>query len=474
MNNLPHIAGKEPGADNRLDSLKTSTSISNLRNENTTTPQKVSYSRIVKPQPHRKQAILLPTVGDTPLIDYIITIGRLIGPKKIISASKISKKRICVYLENEKTADEFIQLHQSITVNGQEIKPRKLVAPSRKLILSNVHSCIPNSVLLDELQRSGIKVISTIFELHIGTSSENYEKSELDQYTHISSFRRGVYIMDEDSIAIPNSLLFQYEGETYHVFVNDNELRCHICNNDNAGHNAAQCMEEDFENYNTSILTDQAPEQQQNQPLQLQKNFKRPHSIATSTSSLQHTTSETSDQPAFSPCPLQQLTSDSGEKKGPCLEDSLPPAVSHKKKKTRTKKLKIETTETQVVENTQASTKELLKPIEEKIQLLHTQKHYKLNFTNFALLMDAIKGKGKTEDVKLELQHFTDILPELNLKEICVMLDENYQNVSRAMKYRFTKLRKHILKLQPELATSFASYTLSSSDHQSSESDIAE
>ena len=76
--------------------------------------QNTSYARVVKAYPSRKQAILLPYKDDLPLIDYVVAIGRFIGPKIILSASKILKKRICIYLSSETVVNKLLENHKII------------------------------------------------------------------------------------------------------------------------------------------------------------------------------------------------------------------------------------------------------------------------------------------------------------------------------------------------------------------------
>lgn len=349
------------------------------------TPQtQPTYAKIVKPLPSRKQAMLFPAIDEVPILDYIISVGRLIGPKKIVSASKISKKRICIYLDDEKMVDYFLSTYKTILLNDQIIEARKLVASSRKLILSNVHSCIPNSLILEELQKHKIKTTSAIFDLHIGTSSNKYDKLELEQYTHISSFRRGVYIDCSDETKIPDSLLIFFEGELYRIFVNENELRCHICKQN--GHNAAQCLEEDMDTPIPNNFQDPVTNSLDvSLNLNGTESQKRPLSTTDSVSTVDK--SATMDNP---PQPdLSQETSTSS-------------TVLKRKPRKRSKTSHSSNTE-QSIELSNQSTRELLKPAEQNITLNFQQKRYPLNVSNFALLLDAVKGKTKLEDTRLEL-----------------------------------------------------------------------
>ncbi|XKL66350.1 hypothetical protein PGB90_009770 [Kerria lacca] len=263
--------------DNRLNSHAQSSNIQ----------QHSTYARITKSSiPSKRQAILLPSIENITIIEYAIYIGRLIGPDKIISASKIAKKRVCVYLSSEKVADDFVKNFKTITINNQILPVRKLISPSKKLILSNIHTCIPNSVILDALQRNQSKPTSSIFELHISVASYKFDKSELEKYAHVTSFRRGVFIEFDENTIISDSLLIQYEEDSFRIFINDSELRCHLCQG--IGHNSSQCTEtphffEQSTNNTDTVLLDLSKET----VLDANAGIKRPLSQTDSTITIQ-------------------------------------------------------------------------------------------------------------------------------------------------------------------------------------------
>ena len=174
---------------------------------------------------------MLPSDEETPLFNYILAVGRQIGPSNILAASKISKQRVCIYLSTEEIADRFVQDHKSIMINDKPIAVRKLVAPSKKLILSNVHPCVPNTLILKGLRNHNIKTTSSIHNLHVGLPSSTLSPKELASYSHIASFRRGVYVEDNSNTIIPDSLLITFENESYRIFINDKENNsyCDLC-----------------------------------------------------------------------------------------------------------------------------------------------------------------------------------------------------------------------------------------------------
>ena len=208
----------------------TSTYANTVRKNNHTVP---------KPFPSRNQAILLPADEKTPLINYIVAVGRLVGPQNVLSASKISKKRICMYLISEEITNQLTLHHKFIEVNDSRIPIHKLITPSKKIVLSNVHSCIPNSLIIDAFHQYNIKTTSAIHELHVGTSSNEIPKEELAKYSHVQSFRRGVFIEINPEVPIPESIVIHFENEAHRIFLNDPEIRCYICKS--IEHNAHQC-----------------------------------------------------------------------------------------------------------------------------------------------------------------------------------------------------------------------------------------
>jgi len=197
-----------------------------------------SYSRILKPTPTKKQAIILPTQDDVNLIEYVIAIGQIVTPQCIISASKISNKRACIYLDSEVTLNNLMKTNNSILVQNVNVPIRRLVAPARRIILSNVHTCLPNSIILDALKELKIKPVSAIHDLHIRTSSQTLPEKEMLKYKHITTFRRAIYIEDE-SVSLPSYITVSFEQETFRIFINESEQRCHLCNS--TSHIAANC-----------------------------------------------------------------------------------------------------------------------------------------------------------------------------------------------------------------------------------------
>lgn len=184
--------------------------------------------------PKKDQAIVFPLVDDITNEEYINALCDFVQPSKILFSSRMSNGRFCVYLDCVATVDIFLQIHGEIVINGQTIEARRFVNPFKKLIISNVCPIIPHNVIEKELQdKVGLALQSPMFFLKAG-----FTRAETK---HILSFRRSIlYEPETDSQFIPDSLLINYDGEDYRIFITtENNLTCFNCKQ--TGHQARAC-----------------------------------------------------------------------------------------------------------------------------------------------------------------------------------------------------------------------------------------
>lgn len=181
--------------------------------------------------PSKEQAIIFTSIDGAKLQDYLLQLGPVVQPKNIIFSSRISNNRICVYLADKSTVDNFLKDHGSITVRGETIQARRLITPSERLVLSNVSPTIPHDILITELQKLGLKLMSPITFLRIGATNP--------EYSHILSFRRQVYITPPDHIEFPDSIEILHDEVFYRIFLSRDSQTCFKCKR--SGHIASQC-----------------------------------------------------------------------------------------------------------------------------------------------------------------------------------------------------------------------------------------
>jgi len=188
--------------------------------------------------PKKDQAIVIDINVSLPHKDYIIAIGKLVQPSNILFASRISKERICIFLSSKSLVDNLIEKHPYILIQEQQFKLRKLYNPNKRIILSNVYPNIPPDVIANELVKLNISLCSPITFLKAGI--------QVEDFTHILSFRRQTFIKNEDLTKIPTSILINYEDTNYRIFLSDDSLNCYICQTQ--GHIASQCTNQNFSN----------------------------------------------------------------------------------------------------------------------------------------------------------------------------------------------------------------------------------
>ncbi len=185
--------------------------------------------------PKKEDAIVFPIVDNLTNEDYIKALLEFVKPETIHFASRMSNARLCVYLDSRESVDKFMDHGGHIKVQNQKIQARKLVNPSKKLLLSNVCPIIPNEVLTTALTETlKLNLTSPIIYLNAGLSDPSLQ--------HILSFRRSVYYSCTETTdqQIPESILIKINDEEYRIFLStEQKLVCFLCKE--TGHLAKTC-----------------------------------------------------------------------------------------------------------------------------------------------------------------------------------------------------------------------------------------
>lgn len=181
--------------------------------------------------PKKEQAIVLNAVDNLTLTDYLEAIATLTDPKNILFASRMSNKRICMYLSSAELAFQIAEDSPTIQIKDEEITIRLLIIPSKRLILSNVCPSISCEFLENTLKGMKIKTLSPITILKAGTTQE--------KFSHIYSFRRQVYIQADNNTTLPSYIVVKFEDTNHRIFINHDDMLCFVCKQ--RGHLARQC-----------------------------------------------------------------------------------------------------------------------------------------------------------------------------------------------------------------------------------------
>ncbi|RZB40853.1 NESP55 domain containing protein [Asbolus verrucosus] len=192
--------------------------------------------------PKKDQTIILTANENLNNRDYATKIANLIGgAQHILFLSKISLNRVCIYLSSPQLVENLTAQYNKIEIGGLEIGLRRLITPSQRIILSNVCPTIPHDVLTNTLKGLGLKLLSHMTFLRAGIPG--------DEFAHILSFRRQIFIQPLQGKELPSSIVIKYDDTNYRIFLTD-DLTCFHCKFQ--GHIAANCPEYPPENVHNS------------------------------------------------------------------------------------------------------------------------------------------------------------------------------------------------------------------------------
>ncbi|CAI6377038.1 unnamed protein product [Macrosiphum euphorbiae] len=181
--------------------------------------------------PKKDQAIVFSTIEDVPQIEYIKAFSQITSPKNIKFASRISNNRFCIYFASKDIVEQIITLQPYIVVNNIQITYRRLINPAKRIIISNVQPIIPHDTITKAITNIPIRIISPITFMKAGFGNEEYD--------HIGSFRRQLYIHPDDHEKMPSSILINFDQTDYRLFLSDDTVICYLCKQN--GHTTNHC-----------------------------------------------------------------------------------------------------------------------------------------------------------------------------------------------------------------------------------------
>lgn len=192
---------------------------------------KLSYAASMQSFPTKEQAIVIESHDGITIKEYVIAIGKLTNPSNIRYVSRISNGRICIFLSSKKCVEDLILTNPKILINNISLEVRPLLTKNKRIILSNVCPVIPNHEIEEKLLKLGVKPTSKITPLRAGLS--------IPGFSHILSFRRQMYIQNEDFAKLPETIQIEYEGTYYWIYFSTDSPTCFLCKTE--GHLAKHC-----------------------------------------------------------------------------------------------------------------------------------------------------------------------------------------------------------------------------------------
>ncbi|XP_058804786.1 uncharacterized protein LOC131671957 [Phymastichus coffea] len=192
-------------------------------------PNSYASATVQPPLPRKDHAIITDSVEGATIDDYIDGLETLTDASNIKFISKISGNRVCVYLINSSLVETLSD--KTFTVKDTNLKIRPLVGKNKRVVISNVCPIIPHDLLLNCLKERGITPVSGISHIRAGLSKPGR--------SHILSFRRQIYIKEEEVNLLPESVQLTYDNTTYWIYFSTDSMCCFVCKE--SGHTAKLC-----------------------------------------------------------------------------------------------------------------------------------------------------------------------------------------------------------------------------------------
>lgn len=323
--------------------------------------------------PKKDQAIIFPSIEGIPIKEYIIALGTIIGAKNVKFASRISNRRVCIFLSTKNCVDEFISSHAGITIGDVLVSARRLITPANRIILSNVSPIIPHAIIEESLKTQGLKVVSPVSFVGVGVG--------VSEYSHVYSFRRQVFIVPDDK-EIPKTMVINYDGDSYRIFLSNEDLKCFICKNE--GHISKRCPNQKQPEANI-----ETPPQETNCDLtEISQDY-----ISTAAANTQQT---------VNPSGIKRLASTELPSNDDLISEH-PDELTDKQKfrKPRRKKSRMHPDKPEVYDS---------------IKHIFQEKSYVLDFENFKKFLTEVKGKSNPRQIAQKYTNETQLLIKMLLE----------------------------------------------------------
>lgn len=173
--------------------------------------------------------IVIDSVEGYSIEDYIDGIETLLGASHIKYIFKVSGNRVCAYSTDNSSVEKLT--NKSVKVKESILKICPLLEKNQRVVISNVCPVISNEVIIEQLKKRGISIVSQMNSIRAGLDKPGR--------SHILSFRRQVYIKEEDVHLLPQSIQITYEETQYWIYPSTESAHCLVCKQH--GHIAKVC-----------------------------------------------------------------------------------------------------------------------------------------------------------------------------------------------------------------------------------------
>ncbi|KAJ8686181.1 hypothetical protein QAD02_021975 [Eretmocerus hayati] len=211
-------------------------------------------------RPKREDSIIIDSIEGLTNDDYLDELEMLIDLINVKSISKMSGGGVCIYLANKALVNQL--KNKNLHVKDYVPTIKSLINNNKRVVISNVHTSVPDEVIINALKNRGITLVSAISPMRASLAKPGR--------AHIQSFRRQFYISEKDECNLPDSLQLTHEDTTYWTYLTTDATACFLCKE--AGHIMSACPKNDTTQSN-SVTNTQVPLEPSNSALSSSSSF---------------------------------------------------------------------------------------------------------------------------------------------------------------------------------------------------------
>lgn len=189
--------------------------------------------------PTKEQAVVLDAIDGLTIENYCAALAKIVDPVNVRYISRISQRRICVYLSSVELAEKLVYEIKQLEIKEHLLEIRPLYTKTKRILISNVQPHIPSSEIEKELLKNGVTPMSKITQIKATSVTT-------PGFSHLMSFRRQMYIQPEDISKLPETLKITYDDMACWIYFSTDKLICFICKQE--GHTQKYCQNISMEN----------------------------------------------------------------------------------------------------------------------------------------------------------------------------------------------------------------------------------
>ena len=401
----------------------------------------VSRSYASATRPKNDQAIIMESLPDCTNDDYLDGLEQIININDVVCISKISGSRIIVFLSKKSLADQLKD--KKVLVKNNSVNIRPYIESNKRVVISNISPVVPNEIITDALKKIGIIPVSQIIYIRAGLHKPGR--------SHIISYRRQMYIKQEDEKILPESVQINYDNVNYWIYMSTDTTNCFVCKQ--SGHVAKLCPQAQEISLASQTSTFHT---QTNTEENLHTYTQDGNSINISTAVKRPPPSSTTSEATQESIQLNSANIENIENKPSTVKNAMTKNKdTNDFKKPKNKKRR---TNSNTIQNEQI-TNDKLKDLENSLSSIKQAIEdatckYGLTYDSFKEFLE--KSWGQNNVIAIA----TNISPDFN--NLIYTMDEVYDKVKeKSLKSRFTRLKKKMLLQSDTESESDASSTTS-------------